>query len=61
MVNLTVILHYEDSQWRKYKSAKNGRQKPERNVNYLLRMSMKGFYCVRGCFENSYDILCLIS
>jgi hypothetical protein len=24
-------------------------------------MSIKGFYCVRGCFENSCDILSLIS
>ncbi|EML9045025.1 hypothetical protein [Enterobacter cloacae] len=61
MVNFLTIVHPEDNQPRKYQPAKSGKQQPECNVKYLLRMSIKGFYCIRGCFENSCDILSLIS
>jgi hypothetical protein len=61
MVNVTAIVQHEDSQHRKYQPAKSGIRQPESNVKYLLRMSIKGFYCIPGCFENSYDNLSLIS
>jgi len=61
MVNLFPIVHHEDSQLRKYQSAKSRFGQQELNVKYLLRMSIKGFYCISGCFEKSCDILSLIS
>jgi len=61
VVNVAVIVHSQDNQLRKYQPAKSEKRQQENNVKFLLRMSIKGFCCIQGCFVNSCDILSLIS